>query len=406
MASTRSNLSILKQICTLIPGRLVSKLAREHGVDDRKFSALSHVVSLLYAQLSRAPGLNSLCDALRLNKGKLSAIRGATAPARNTLSNANRTRPASMAQALFWAVVNHLNAIHPSFAGRRYKGFPRRFKRVINVVDSSTIELVANCMDWARHRRKKAAAKLHLRLDLASFLPAFVLVDTAADSDCGRARELCAKVGAGEIALFDKAYVDFEHLYELHKRGVWWVTRAKTNLAVKVVKRRLKRPCGRILSDEEVVVLAPASRKRYPERLRLITAVVELEGKEVEMTFLTNNFQWSAQTVADLYKSRWGIEVFFKQIKQTLQLCDFLGHNKNAIQWQVWTALLVYVLLRYLAHLSQWPHSFVRLVALLRSALWCRFDLFSILKGYGTAGGDFRLLDAPSQGDLFGFAPG
>jgi hypothetical protein len=395
----------LKQICNQIPGHLVSKLAQEHGVDDRKFSAWSHVVSLLYAQLSRAPGLNALCDALGLNQGKVGSIRGATAPARNTLSNANRTRPATMAEALFWSVLEHLRNINPSFGGRKYRGFPRRFKRVINVVDSSTIELVANCMDWARHRRKKAAAKLHLRMDLASFLPKFVLVDTAADSDCGRARELCASVGRGEIVIFDKAYVDFEYLYDLHRRGAWWVTRAKTNLGAKVVRRRLKRPCGRILSDDEVVVVAPVSRKRYPEKLRLIRAVVELEGKEVEMSFLTNHFEWSAQTVADLYKCRWGIEVFFKQLKQTLQLCDFLGHNKNAIQWQVWMALLAYVLLRYLAHLSQWPHSFTRLCALIRSGLWCCFELVCILQAYGTAGGDFRLLDAPRQGDLFGFVP-
>ncbi len=403
MASVRSKFSILKQVCSHIPGHLVSKLAREHGVDDRKFSAWSHVVSLLYAQLSHAQGLNALCDALRLNQGKFGSIRGATTPARNTLSNANRTRPAEMAEALFWSVLAHLRTVSPSFGGRKYRGFPRRFKRVINVVDSSTIELVAHCMDWAHHRRKKAAAKMHVRMDLATFLPKFVLVDTAADSDCGRARELCFEVGKGEIVIFDKAYVDFEHLYDLLCRGAWWVTRAKTNLGAKVIRRRLKRPRGRILCDDEVVLVARASRNRYPERLRVIRAIVELDGKEVEMGFLTNNFEWSAQTIADLYKSRWGIEVFFKQLKQTLQLYDFLGHNRNAIQWQVWMALLVYVLLRYLAHLSHWPHSFTRLCSLIRSGLWCCFELVSVLRAYGTAGGHFRLLDAPRQAALFGY---
>ena len=110
--------------------------------------------------------------------------------------------------------------------------------------------------------------------------------------------------------------------------------------------------------------------------------------------------------MADLYKHRWGIEAFFKQIKQTLQLCDFLGHSENAIQWQVWTALLVYVLLRYIAHLSQWQHSFIRLFGLVRACLWTRLDLLATLQSYGTAGGSFSLLAVPQQAYLLGFEPG
>lgn len=408
MTSARSKFSILSQICTHIPGHLVSKLARKHGIDEqaRTFSAWSHVVALLYAQLSHAIGLNAVCDPLRIHKGRLGAIRGATPPARNTLSHANRIRPAKMAEDLFWAVLEHLQTLCASFGGKTYQGFPRRFKRMIHVVDSTTIQLIASCLDWARHRRRKAAAKLHMRLDLRSFLPRCAVIDTARDADTGRAREVCADVRAGEIALFDKAYVDFEHLWTLDERGVSWVSRAKENLHTQCVKRRLKHPQGRILSDDEVVLYTPSSHRRYPKRLRLVRAVVECDGQDVEMTFLTNNFHWAPQTVADLYQHRWRIEAFFKQIKQTLQLCDFLGHSKNAIQWQVWMALLVYVLVRFVAHVSRWPHSFTRLFALVRGCLWTRLDLPVLLRGYGTARGHFRLLDAPEQGDLPGFAPG
>jgi hypothetical protein len=364
------------------------------------------VVALIYAQLAHAVGLNNVCDALRLHRGALAAVRGATPPARNTLSHANKTRPATMAEELFWAVLTHLQTVTPSFGGKTYKGFPRRFKRAIHAVDSSTIQLVANCIDWARHRRKKAAAKLHVRLDLQSFLPKFAIVDTAKDNDNKRARELCADIGAGEIALYDKAYVDFEHLYELDQRAVCWVTRAKDNLNCRCVKRRIKRPEGRILRDDEIVLSVPASRERYPARLRRVHALVERDGKDVEMVFLSNNLTWAPATIADLYKHRWAIEAFFKQIKQTLQLCDFLGHSKNAIQWQVWMALLAYVLLRYLAHISEWTHSFTRLFGLVRCALFTRQDLLNILRSYGTAGGHFRLLAAPQQAYLPGIAPG
>lgn len=408
MKSTRSQFSTLQQVCQHIPGHLVAKLAREHGVDGqaRTFTPWSHIVALLYAQLAHAIGLNNVCDGMRLHRAKLSAIRGATPPARNTFSHANRTRPAQLAEDLFWAVLEQLRTVTPSFGGKTYRGFPRRFKRTIHVVDSSTIQLVANCMDWARHRRKKAAAKLHMRLDLQSFLPKFAIVETVGHNDNKRARALCAAIAAGEIVLFDKAYVDFEHLSELDARGVFWVTRAKDNMRWRCVRKRIARPQGRILRDDEIVLVTPATRKSHPQRLRRIHAIVERDGKDVEMVFITNNFMWAPETVADLYKHRWGIEAFFKQIKQTLQLCDFLGHSKNAIQWQVWTALLVYVLLRYIAHLSQWQHSFIRLFGLVRACLWTRLDLLATLQRHGTADGSFSLLAAPEQAYLLGFEPG
>jgi len=146
----------------------------------RSFSAWSHVVSMLFAQLTHAIGLNDVCDALRLHSGPLSALRGATAPSRNNLSHANKRRDAALAEGLFWAVLEHLQKISPGFAaGGRGKGLARRFRRVIHVVDSSTIALIASCIDWAQHRRRKAAAKLHVRLDLHSLLPRFVLVESA-----------------------------------------------------------------------------------------------------------------------------------------------------------------------------------------------------------------------------------
>ena len=163
---------------------------------------------------------------------------------------------------------------------------------------------------------------------------------------------------------------------------------------------RLQLPAGKILRDELIVLTTPKSRASYPELLRRVVALVEVEGKEVEMVFLTNNLVWSATSVADLYRSRWSIEVFFKQIKQTLQLSDFLGHSANAVRWQIWTALLVYLLLRYLAFLSRWSHSFTRLFTMLRSVLWRKLDLSALLERYGTAGGQLSDARHPA-GSLF-----
>ena len=142
-----------------------------------------------------------------------------------------------------------------------------------------------------------------------------MLIDTARDHDAKRAREVCTAVRAGEIVLFDKAYVDFAHLFDLLERGVFWVTRAKDNMQFKVVKRRLKKPAGQILRDDEIILTGKRSRADYPPRLRRVVALVEVDGVEREMTFLTNNCAWAASTVAGLYRCRWQIEVFFKQIK-------------------------------------------------------------------------------------------
>ncbi|HTQ51079.1 MAG TPA: IS4 family transposase [Candidatus Acidoferrales bacterium] len=399
---TRSRFNILRQICNLIPEHTVSKIARQTGVEDksRGFSPWSHVVSLLNAQLSHCIGLNDLCDSLALHSGPLSTIRGASAPSRNGLSHANRHRPAPMAEELFWQVTEHLKTQSPGFAAGRRRGPGFRFKMPIHVIDSTTLELTANCMDWAKHRRRKAAAKTHLRLNFQSLLPGFVVVDTAAEHDSVRARELCADLKEGEIALFDKGYVDFGHLRDLDVRGVQWVTRAKENLAYEVVRKMPRSKDDQIMRDEIIVLRDPD--KPAPELMRRVVALVEVDEQEQEMTFLTNNLEWSPRSVADLYRCRWQIEAFFKQIKRTLQLADFLGHNANAVRWQVWMALLTYVLLRYLSYLSQWAHSFTRLFTLLRAAQWQKLDLLKLLAAYGTAGGGFRQLARPEQAYLPG----
>jgi IS4 transposase len=334
----------------------------------------------------------------------LSAIRGATPPSRNNLSHANKVRDPLMAEKLFWAMYAHLGELSPGFvSGKAARRFARKFKRTIHVVDSTTIQLVADCLDWAKHRRRKAAAKCHLRLDLQSFLPRFAIIDTAREADAKRAREVCAGVKDGEIVIFDKAYVDFDHLWSLTGRGVIWVTRAKENLRFTVLESYPVKADGAIVSDELVGLANAGSGKNYPELMRRVVAWVEVDGQKRLMTFLTNQLTWSPENIAELYRCRWQIEVFFKQIKQTLQLADFLGTSANAVRWQVWTALLVYLLLRYLAFLANWAHSFTRLFAIIRTCLWRQWDLLKLLAHYGTAGGSFRYLGRPEQAFFPGF---
>ena len=273
-------------------------------------------------------------------------------------------------------------------------------------------------MGRAKHRRQKAAAKMHTALNMRSFLPNFVIVKSAKDSDPKTAWELCADMKDGEIVVFDKAYVDFRHLRTLDGRGVSWVTRAKENMLYEVVgqhaggkwtppvtadspspdtgagasvrsedmgqqascKRKYAwRKCT-VLSDERTRLTGVKTQEHYPDALRLVKAMVEVKGKMVEMSFITNSFGWSAYSVCQLYQCRWGVEVFFKELKQTLQLADFLGYNENAVRWQVWTALLAYLLLRFIAWLNKWKHQFSRMFTLVRAVLWNYFRLSSVIE--------------------------
>ena len=356
---------------------------------------------MLYAQLTHAIGLNDVCDALKIFSGPLSAIRGAVGPSANALSHANRVRDARMAEQLLWEQLEHLQTVSPSFtAGRRRL---HRFKRPMQVVDSTVITLVANCMSWAKHRRRKAATKLHLRLDLQSFLPRFAIVDLAPHHDNTRAPQMCADLKAGEIAIFDKAFLAFDHLWKLTQRGVFWVTRAKENMDYRVIKRKLRKAQDNILRDDLIQLRGHKSKRFYPQVLRRIVARVELKGEQVQMEFLTNNLDWAAGSVAELYRCRWDIEKFFRQMKQTFQLADFLGNSANAVHWQIWIALLLYVLLRYLSFLSRWHQSFTRLWAVCRTTLWRRIDLVELLKSYGIAGLPLRFVARPEQAYFAGF---
>ena len=406
METARHQFSILKQICELIPGHLVTKLAREHGVEEkcRTFDPWSHVISLLFAQISHALSLNDVCDTLRNHSGVLTTIRKASPPSRNGLSNANKTRNADMAEALFWNVLDSFQKQFPKFGfDHGYCGIPRKFKRTIKAVDSTTIKLVANCIDWAKHRRRKAGAKCHVSLNLQTFMPSLIIIREAKTHDSNFSRELCAGLKDGEIVVWDKAYNEFRHLFELTQRGVFWVNRAKDNMTYNVAWE-VSPPKGKIIRDVAIRLTGQGTFSEYPEEVRLVEAWVEVKGKLVRMTFITNNFEWSANSICGLYKARWGIEVFFKQIKQNLQIADFLGHSENAVRWQIWMAMLAYVLLRFIEHIAKWGKSFSRLFTLLRGVMWSCLDLFDLVKSYGTAGVRFRMRATPEQAYLPGMS--
>lgn len=381
---TRSQHTVFRQLCNLIPEHMIPVLARAYELDTRGFSATSHVLSLIYGQVSHALSLNDICDALSVHEAEFLRVRGASAPARNTFSNANRTRDPAVAEALYWQMLAYLQELSPGFTEYgKHAGFIFRLKRGIFALDSTTLQLTLASIDWARHRRRKAAAKCHMRLNIGTFLPAFAVVEDAAHHDSVRADVLCAGLVTGDVLLADRAYVDLLFLAGLDVRGVFFVLRSKQKMLFTTVKKLPVK--GKILRDELVRPAGVKTSQSYPGLLRLVTALVEVDGVEREMTFITNNTVWSARTIAELYRARWAIELFFKEIKQALQLRDFVGTNEKAVKWQVWTGLLTHLLLRFLRHISHWSRSFSRCVGIVRSALWVKVNLVELLTRYGTA---------------------
>ena len=395
--ATKTVYPILTQIVKLIPPSIFHDCQK--GVRDlsRTFTPWSHVVALLYQQLDKTESLNGVCDVAATMASQWQELRDAQVPRRNTFSNANRRRDPAMIERLYWSMMGHLGSLEPDFAVPPHAGFLKRFGcRHIHLLDSSTIQLVVNSIDWARHRRKKAAAKLHMNLDLASRLPSFAVVGGAGRHDSREAARATRNLGDGDILVADRAYTDFKFLGALALRGVFFVVREKRNMRMETVGGT-GGPDGRapekgkrvlILGDERVRPALSRTAGEYTADggiLRRVTAMVEVDGRMTRMVFLTNNFKWSAKTIAELYRARWAVELFFKELKQNCQIRDFLGYNENAVRWQIWAALLAHLLLRYLRHVSGWKLSFSRLSGVVRGAIWARRNIAELLGSFGTA---------------------
>ena len=396
--ATKTVYPILRQIVNLIPPNVFHAAASATKDLSRAFTPWSHVVALIYQQLTKTESLNGVCDAARLHASQWQELRGAVPPRRNTFSNANQHRDPTMMETLYWKMLDHLGGLSPEFVSIRNPSVLARFKkRHIHLLDSSTIQLVLNSIDWARHRARKAAAKLHMNYLLGNLLPSFAIVEDAGHHDSKRAEAVTANLGDGDILVADRAYTDFGFLNALALRNVFFVVREKTNLVMEALEA-LQDPvefnadskATQILGDEIVRPSRKGTAGKYTAgdgTLRRVTAMIEVRGQMRRMVFFTNNRDWSARTVAELYRARWAVELFFKELKQTCQLRDFVGYSENAVKWQIWTGLLVHLLLRYLKFLSKWKLSFSRLAGVVRAGVWVRRSIVRLLEMYGTAGG-------------------
>jgi hypothetical protein len=330
------------------------------------------MVAMLFCQLARADSLREICNGLACCVGKLVHLGVECAPCRSTLSYANQHRPASFFEDLFWTVLGRFR--NEGKLGKRAHKF--RFKNKLLSLDSTTMSLCLNLFPWAKFRRAKGGVKAHVLLDHDDYMPSYVLITEAKRHDTKVLKLL--HLASGSIVLMDRAYNDYKQFGAWIEQGVFFVTRMKENTVYRVVERR-KRPENRsILCDQLIRLTGVTAQSACPHVLRRV--VVWDEQNKKKIVLLTNHLEFGATTIANLYKARWEIEIFFKALKQNLKFKTFVGVSENALRIQIWTALIAMLLLKWLHYLSRASWSLSNLAALLRLNLFSYRNLMDWLQ--------------------------
>ncbi len=372
--------TILHQVLSMIPRHVFSSLERKHftGRKPRIFSLWSQFVALAFIQLSAR---RSMRDGLRNLEatGKRLYHLGMRRVARSTFSDANNTRSAEFFKDLFGEMYRRCR---PHAPGHKF-----RFKNKLLSIDATTIKLCLTLFPWASFRKKRGGIKLHTVLDHDGNIPAFVCMTEARVHDSKIAKTL--DLPTGSITVFDKAYNDYVWFQALNAKGVFFVTRLKKNATYRLIKRqKADRKLG-VTSDHIIEV----SGRFGSLKLRRIGYRDPETGNRYE--FLTNHFRLVPKTIADIYKERWKIELFFKEIKQNLKIKTFVGNSENAVLTQVYVALVVYLLVAYYKFISRLGISVQQMLQLLQVNLLGMFsleELFSPQKQKTKIAHDFRLL--------------
>ena len=336
----------------------------------RGFTCWGQFVAMLFCQLGQAQSLREICGGLAASEGKLKHLGLAKAPPRSTLAYANKHRPWQLYQTVFHQLLDKCQGVAASQPGKKKRKF--RFKNRLLSLDASVIPLCASVFDWAQYRRSKGAVKLHLLLDHDGYLPSFAVVTEGKTSEIKVARTL--RFAPGTILAIDRGYNDYQWFRELTQEDVYFVTRMKEK-AVYEVKEALQVPQkSNVVSDQMICFPRLAQEVEEPVLFRRVE-IWDAEKQEA-IVFLSNLLAFGATTIAAVYKDRWQVELFFKALKQNLRVKTFVGTSENALQTQIWTALIAILLIKYLQLRSTFGWSLSNLVALLRQQLFVYRDLW------------------------------
>jgi putative transposase len=320
------------------------------------------------AQLSGRHSLRDIVENISSQAHRLYHL-GSAKLTRSNLSRINEDKPYALYEALCGKLLSRCQGMTPSH--------DFRFKNPLYSLDASTIDLCLSVFPWADFRTTKGAIKLHVGLNHEGYLPEFVTVTEGKTHDVTIARTL--RFPKASMVAIDRGYNDYAWYNQLTSKGIFFVTRLKSNAKTRVVCRRLVLADKGLTSDQTIEFTGVQTAKKCPLPLRRIGYRDPESGKHY--VFLTNNFKLAAKTIADIYKARWQVELFFKWIKQNLKIKSFIGTSKNAVMTQIWIALCVYLLLAFIKFQSKLNKSMQQILRLLQLNLFEKRDLMALLRG-------------------------
>ncbi|NCF70044.1 MAG: IS4 family transposase [Chloroflexi bacterium] len=362
--------TILSQIVKLVPRHEFEVLANRHheGRAFRTASRWSQFVTMAMAQLAGRSSLRDIVDNISSQAHRLYHL-GSAKLSRSSLSRINEGKPYALYEALFGKLLSRCQGKAP--------GHDFRFKNPLYSLDATTIDLCLSVFPWADFRTTKGAIKLHVGLNHAGYLPEFVTVTDGKTHDVTVGRAL--RIPRGSIVAIDRGYNDYGWYNQLTEKGIFFVTRLKSNAHYRVISRRQVLKDKGVTSDQTIEFIGVQTSRKCPIPLRRIGYRDPETGKHY--VFLTNHFKLSASTIANIYRSRWQIELFFKWIKQNLRIKSFVGTSKNAVLTQIWIALCVYLILAFIKFQSKLTKSMQQILRLLQLNLFEKRDLMALLRG-------------------------
>lgn len=362
--------SIFSQVLKLIPRRDFDAAVGKHQAERnaKGFTSWGQLVAMLFCQLGSVTSLRDITNGLAASEGKLRHLGLPVAPKRSTLAYANSHRPSALFEDLFYGLLETARS-QAKQAGVRHKF---RFKNKLLSIDATTIELCASVFDWAKFRRTKGAVKLHLMLDHDGLLPCYGVITDGKQHEVTVTRQW--QFEPGTVLVFDRGYTDYDWFERLTNHGVFFVTRLKSNADFIVVEDRPVPERKGIVRDQIICMTQQAAEGDNPPMMRRVEFFDEKEQRT--LVFLTNHLKLAAATVAEVYKNRWQIELFFKALKQSCKVKTFVGTSANALKTQIWTALIAMLLVKILHMRSSFAWHLSNFMVLLRQQLFVYRDLW------------------------------
>ena len=385
-----SGKSIFAQLMDFLPVKAFRRCVKRYQGDFKlkSFSCWDQFLCMAFAQLTYRESLRDIEACLRAQQTKLYhlGIRGQVS--RNTLAHANSVRDWRIYADFAQVLIRRARALYAD------DSFGVELAQTIYALDATTIDLCLALFPWAKFRKHKGAVKLHTLLDLRGSIPTVVIITHGKVHEVNILDQLIFEAGA--FYVMDRGYLDFARLYKLHLASAFFVTRARKRFDFqRLYSQPVDRATG-VICDQIVTLVNPVPRKGYPEKLRRIR-YFDAE-KNQRLVFLTNNFTLPPLTIAQLYRSRWQVELFFKWIKQHLRIKKFYGTSENALKTQIWIAISVYVLVAIIKKELQLEGSLYRILQILSITL---FEKTPILHALSLTDDEMQLVPTCKQLTLF-----